>query len=161
MSNLTQKAVFFDRDGTLTEDPLPPGSLEDLKIVPDARKYLLTLKEKGYILVMVTNQPDVKRGLLTREFIDLTNEKICDTLPLDRVFVCPHSDEDKCECRKPKPGMLLQAAKELGIDLKKSIMVGDRKSDIDAGKAAGCRTVYVNHSQSLKDAVDWILEVSE
>jgi D-sedoheptulose 7-phosphate isomerase len=175
------RAVFFDRDGTLTENFAPPALPAKLRIVPEAATALSRLRDAGFKLVMVTNQPDVARGFATRESVDWVNYRVSSQLPLDQVLTCYHDDGDACECRKPKPGMLVQAAAELGIDLSRSFMVGDTWRDIDAGHAAGCQTVWVHAADlpvekmpalighrkpgatvcSLAEAVSWILEESK
>jgi D-sedoheptulose 7-phosphate isomerase len=168
-SMLPQRAVFLDRDGTLTEDRFPPKSVEELRIVPGAAALLANLKEAGYRLIVVTNQPDVGRGLVKRSLVEAVNERLLAELPIDRIYVCYHSDEDGCGCRKPKPGMLALAAEAFNIDLGSSYMVGDYWRDVIAGKAAGCKTVFIESSNetpettpdatvlSLREAVGWIL----
>jgi D-glycero-D-manno-heptose 1,7-bisphosphate phosphatase len=143
------KAVFLDRDGVLNEAvvregrPYPPGRLEDLKLVPDAPEALARLKAAGFLLLVVTNQPDVAKGTQSRTVVEAINATLRAALPIDDFFVCWHDDRDACSCRKPKPGLLLDAAARYGIDLAASFMVGDRWRDIDAGAAAGCRTVLI------------------
>lgn len=143
------KAVFLDRDGVLNEAvvrdgrPYPPARLEDLKVIPDAREALAQLKAAGFLLVVVTNQPDVAKGTQSRPAVEAMNDALRAELPIDDFFVCWHDDRDACSCRKPKPGLLLDAAARYGIDLAASFMVGDRWRDIDAGAAAGCRTVLI------------------
>jgi len=127
------------------------------------------LKAAGFLLICVTNQPDIARRTRTRAEVEAINEKLKSALGLDDVRMCPHDDGDGCACRKPKPGLLLDAAKDFDIDLKSSIMVGDRWRDVEAGKQAGCRTVFVDHGYAeerptgadfvcsgLQDALAWI-----
>lgn len=173
---LSRRAVFLDRDGVLNEaivrngKPYPPSSIEELQVYADAEPALRRLKEAGFILIVVTNQPDVARGTQTREVVEAINVRIAQELPLDSFFVCWHDDADNCDCRKPKPGLLLSAAAQYNIDLGLSFMVGDRWKDVDAGVAAGCRTVFIDRqhienapespdhaTESLSAAVDWIL----
>ncbi|MDR2460388.1 MAG: HAD-IIIA family hydrolase [Deltaproteobacteria bacterium] len=145
-----QRGVFFDRDGVLNEallkdgKPYPPADAESLVVVPGARELLLSLKNKGFILICVTNQPDVARGSRTLDNVIAMNEKVRNFLPLDDLLVCIHDNIDNCDCRKPKPGMLVKGAKEFGLDLSRSFMVGDRASDIGAGRAAGSRTIFLD-----------------
>ena len=168
------RAVFFDRDGTLTLDQFSPESLDDLKIAPDAFSSLTALKEAGFKLVMVTNQPDVDRGVITLDFVEEINEVL--NLPFDKISICPHVGDRNCKCRKPGTLLFKQAAKELDIDLKRSYMVGDTWRDVEAGFAAGCKTVWINRSgfpltypdrvahataESLAAATRWILEDSK
>jgi D-glycero-D-manno-heptose 1,7-bisphosphate phosphatase len=171
-------AVFLDRDGVLNEPvvrdgkPYPPASAADLRIVSGAAQALGRLKDAGFLLIVATNQPDVARGAATRESVDEVHRALALALPLDEFRVCCHDDADRCGCRKPLPGMLLAAAAEHGIDLSRSYMVGDRWRDIDAGAAAGCRTVLIDRgyrerapihppgyrAASLQEAVRFILE---
>lgn len=172
------RAVFLDRDGVLNEAeiregrPYPPQRLEDLRLYPDAAGALARLKESGYRLLVVTNQPDVARGRQSREAVEAMNAAIGAALPIDGFFVCWHDEEAGCSCRKPKPGLLLEAAARHEIDLHASFLVGDRWRDIDAGAAAGCRTILIDRHYrergpsaepdfraiSLAGAVEWILQ---
>jgi D-glycero-D-manno-heptose 1,7-bisphosphate phosphatase len=128
------------------------------------------LRAAGFLLIVVTNQPDIARGTRTREEVDALNRRLSELVPVDEFRVCPHDDADGCECRKPSAGLLLAAARERGLDLRHSVMVGDRWRDVEAGKRAGCWTVFVNHGyterqpeapdltvKSLGEAVPWIL----
>ena len=138
------KAVFLDRDGVInraiTRDglPYPPLSVDDFDVLPGVPEACRRLKAAGFVLVVATNQPDVGRGITTRELVDSIHAKMAETVTVDRVDACfhPGRGNSDCDCRKPKPGMLLRAARELGIDLKQSWMVGDRWRDVDCGKAA-------------------------
>ncbi len=169
-------AVFLDRDGVLNEavirdgKPYPPADAANLKITAGARESLNALRAAGYLLIVVTNQPDVARGTQTREVVDAIHTRLCAELPIDAVYACCH-DGDGCNCRKPKPGLLLNAANDLGIDLARSFMIGDRWRDVDAGARAGCRTVFLDFGyrergptdpptvsvKSLGEGVAWIL----
>lgn len=148
---MTGRAVFLDRDGVLTVPEFrdgrsyAPRRLEDLALYPDAAASLAALREAGWRLVVVTNQPDVGNGLVAPAVVEAMHERLRALLPLDAIKTCCHAQSAGCACRKPRPGMLLEAAAELGIDLAASVMVGDRWSDIAAGRAAGCRTVFVDH----------------
>jgi D-glycero-D-manno-heptose 1,7-bisphosphate phosphatase len=147
-----RRAVFLDRDGVINRAlerdglPYPPTSLKEFEILPDVPAACAKLKQAGFLLVVVTNQPDVGRGTLKRGIVETIHAGMCRQLPIDRVEVCYHPGQgaSECDCRKPKPGMLLQAAKALGIDLAQSWMVGDRWRDIDCGYAAGCRTIFID-----------------
>ena len=147
-----RRAVFLDRDGVINRAlereglPYPPRSLSEFEILPDVPAACARLKQAGFLLVVVTNQPDVGRGTLQQEIIEAIHAGMCQQLPIDRVEVCYHPGRgaSDCDCRKPKPGMLLRAAKALGIDLAQSWMVGDRWRDIDCGHAAGCRTIFID-----------------
>lgn len=171
-----RRAVFLDRDGVLVIPEMrdgrsfAPRRLEDFRIYDDAPQALAALKQAGFMLVVVTNQPDIGNGFVAAETVEDMHNRLRATLPVDHIEMCPHRQSDDCACRKPKPGMLLRAAKIHGIDLSSSIMAGDRAGDIEAGKAAGCRTVfidlnYVNEpkpnatwtAHSISEAVDVIL----
>jgi D-glycero-D-manno-heptose 1,7-bisphosphate phosphatase len=179
--NGTARAVFFDRDGVLNEavvrdgKPYPPASIANMKIVAGAAEDLDRLKRLGFLLLVVTNQPDVARGTQSIETIEAMHRRMSETLPLDEFLVCPHDDRDACNCRKPAPGMLLDAQRHYGIDLRRSFLVGDRWRDVQAGQAAGCRTVFLDFGYrergpsaapdarvaSLHEAVDWIVRQAE
>jgi transaldolase len=145
-----RRAVFLDRDGVLNRAvvrdgrPYPPASVEEMEIPPGTAEALRELKRLGYLLVVVTNQPDVSRGKQTREAVEAIHARMGAELPLDVFRTCYHDDKEDCPCRKPKPGLLTMAAADLGIDLAASFMVGDRWRDVDAGAAAGCRTVWLD-----------------
>jgi len=145
-----RRAIFLDRDGVLVVPEMrdgrsfAPRHLEDFRLYPEAKTALDRLKEAGYLLVVVTNQPDVGKGLISRSTLDQMHDTIRRVLPVDRIEVCIHTQSDKCSCRKPKPGMLLDAARECQIDLETSFMVGDRASDVEAGLAAGCETIFID-----------------
>jgi D-glycero-D-manno-heptose 1,7-bisphosphate phosphatase len=158
-------AVFLDRDGVLVKAyagsgaPRSASTLDELELLPDAAEACTELKEAGYTLVVVTNQPEIARGTLDPDTVARQNDALRDALPLDEVVVCPHDDADGCECRKPKPGMLLGAGERLGLDLEASFMVGDRWRDVEAGRSAGCRVVFVDHGydERLLSAPDAIV----
>lgn len=173
---MKNKAVFLDRDGVLNKaivkdgKPYPPATMDELEIIDDAPDALTALKRQGYLLIGATNQPDVSRGTTSKAFVESINAVLLDKLPLNDIKVCYHDDADCCDCRKPLPGLLVQAAKEYDIDLTKSFMIGDRWKDIDAGKKAGCQTIWINReysekrpttdfmTTSLTDASNWIKE---
>jgi transaldolase len=167
-------AVFLDRDGVLNAavvrdgKPYPPDSVEDLVIAPDAAVSLDRLRRAGYRLVVVTNQPDVAAGRQRRETVEAINAALAAALPIDDIRVCYHDDSASCTCRKPAPGLLQQAP---AYDLGRSVMVGDRWRDVEAGRRAGVgATVLIDRRYrepmrsdpdvrvtSLTEAVDWIL----
>jgi D-glycero-D-manno-heptose 1,7-bisphosphate phosphatase len=161
-----RKAVFLDRDGVLNEPsvrngkPYPPADMMSLIVLPEVRSACTALKQAGYTLVMVTNQPDVRRGVRNRDTVEAMNQYIARELSLDSVRVCWH-DDNECECRKPKPGMLLDAAAELSIDLASSFMVGDRWRDTEAGRNAGCRTVFVDRGYNERQPSDYDWRVAD
>jgi len=147
-----RRAVFLDRDGVINRalererKPYPPTSVAEFEILPEVPDACARLKQAGYLLVVATNQPDVGRGTLAQSAVEAIHEFMRAKLPIDRVEVCYHAGKGKsdCDCRKPRPGMLLRAARELGLDLPRCWMVGDRWRDIDCGHGAGCRTVFID-----------------
>jgi len=171
------KAIFIDRDGVLNKaevrdgKPYAPRSYEDFIILPGTEEALTSLKQTGYILIIVTNQPDVGNGFLDKKIVEEMHTKLLTELPINAVKVCYHRQIDECKCRKPKPGMIFEAASDFNINLNDSYMIGDRKSDIEAGIAAGCRTVFIEQgyvkteqpenvdiiASSLPDAVTKVL----
>jgi D-sedoheptulose 7-phosphate isomerase len=177
----TNRAVFLDRDGVINRafvrngKPFPPATLAELEVLPGVLEGMQALKQDGYKLLVVTNQPDVGRGKQSRETLDTMHQALSSSLPIDDILVCEHTDEDRCECRKPLPGMLLAAAKKHNIDMAASFMVGDRWRDIEAGYNAGCRTILIDYGyaekspdhvpdlrvSSLREAADWIIHTSK
>jgi D-sedoheptulose 7-phosphate isomerase len=172
-----RRAVFLDRDGVINRafvrdgKPYPPPTPQELEILPGVLEALRELKSHGYKLLVVTNQPDVGRGKQSREALDEMHRSLRAQLPLDDILVCCHTDQDHCDCRKPLPGMLLEAARKHNINLAASFMVGDRWRDIEAGYNAGCRTILIDYGYSerppdrvpdlrvgsLREAADWII----
>jgi D-glycero-D-manno-heptose 1,7-bisphosphate phosphatase len=171
-------AVFLDRDGVLNRaivsngKPGAPATLREFVIVPDAPAGLEELRQRGFILIVVTNQPDVARGRQSRENVGQMHGALRRALPIDDILACFHDDSDNCACRKPRPGLLIEAQRKYGIDMSRSFLIGDRWKDIDAGNSAGCRTVLIDYGydepsprtapsarvDSLTGAVKWIRE---
>ena len=171
------RAVFLDRDGVLNRavvrdgKPYPPPSAAEMQIAEGAAEALRLLKARGFLLLVVTNQPDVARGTQSMFAVEEIHRLLAAALPVDAFLVCPHDDRDACDCRKPLPGLLLQARARYAIELANSFLIGDRWRDIDAGKAAGCRTIWIDCGyrergpstppdatvSSLPEAVGWIL----
>jgi D-glycero-D-manno-heptose 1,7-bisphosphate phosphatase len=166
-------AVFLDRDNTLNIDPgylSDPGAVE---LFPDVPEGLARLKERGFLLIVLSNQSGIGRGYFTRKEVLAVNRKINALLPdkaaVDAFYFCPHTPEAGCSCRKPAPGLLEEACRDFEIDLGRSFMVGDKESDILLGKTAGLETVLVNRGTHKRDsqadketasfgeAVAWIL----
>lgn len=149
-----KKAVFLDRDGVINKTiikmgkPRAPYTLDEFAYVEGVQEAVTLLKEHGFVLVVVTNQPDVARGWVSREQVDLVNDLVMKELKVDALKSCFHTEKDQCQCRKPRPGMLLEAASELDVDLSKSFMVGDRSSDIKAGQAVGCISILVGEGEA-------------
>ncbi len=171
----SKKAIFLDSDGVLNKaiirngKPAAPITLAELEIPDEVKPSLDKLKAAGYLLICVSNKPDIERGLTTREKVDAIYDKIRHDLPLDDIFICFTENSD---CYKPKPGLLLDAAKKYNIDLVHSYMIGDRWRDVGAGKNARCKTVWIDRGYaekkpsppadytaiSLTEATQWILE---
>jgi D-glycero-D-manno-heptose 1,7-bisphosphate phosphatase len=159
------RAVFLDRDGVINRalernaKPYPPTSRAEFEILPDVPAACAKLKAAGFLLVVATNQPDVGRGTLQQEVVEDIHACMRAQLPIDRVEVCFHSGDaaSECDCRKPKPGMLLRVAGELGIELAQSWMVGDRWRDVDCGRNAGCKTIFIDrgYAEELKHKPDF------
>ena len=174
-----KRAVFVDRDGVLNAAvvsnglPYPPASMAQLRFLPGVRERLTELRELDLVVVCVTNQPDVTRRTVSRATVDEINERVRTEMPLDDLLVCFHDNDDNCACRKPRTGLLLQAASLFDIDLGSSYMIGDRWKDVACGAAAGCTTVFVDYgyfeaykgpdpvhtSTSAADALDYILSI--
>lgn len=181
MSGGSRRAIFLDRDGVINRavvrdgKPHPPATLAELDIPADVPPALRAASSAGFVLIGVTNQPDVARGLVTQDVVDAIHRRILETTPLVDILVCTHDDRDRCDCRKPLPGMLLRAAERYGIDLRASYMVGDRWRDVEAGRRAGCTTVWIDRGYheawpvaapdhavaSLPEAVEWILRSAQ
>lgn len=145
-----RRAVFLDRDGVVNQalvrdgKPYPPDSLGEMKVLPGVAQALGQLRAAGLLNIVVTNQPDVATGRQRREVVEAMHSHLAATLAIDAIKVCYHVDADHCACRKPRPGMLLEAAREFGIELGLSFLVGDRWRDVEAGQAAGCRAYFVD-----------------
>jgi len=160
-----KRAVFLDRDGVINRalerdgKPYPPTSLAEFEILAEVPAACAKLKAAGFLLIVATNQPDVGRGTLAKEVVEKIHGHMTAKLPIDRVEVCYHAGKglSNCDCRKPQPGMLLNAAKELDINLKQSWMVGDRWRDVDCGHAAGCKTIFIDrgYAEELKQKPDF------
>ena len=175
------RAVFLDRDGVINEaslrngKPYPPADLDELVLTAGAEKALADLKARGFLLLVVTNQPDVRRGVTTIENVERIHDALQAQLPIDDFFVCLHDDRDGCDCRKPLPGLIRRAGEKYGVDLAASYMIGDRWRDVDAAAAAGCRTIFIDRGYneqgsklppekvafSLPEAVAWIVAEEE
>ncbi len=176
MTGTLRPAVFLDRDGVLTVTALRDGKayaprrLEDFRLLPGVREAVAELRRAGFLIVVATNQPDIANGLVPPPVVEAMHDRLREWLTIDAIEVCPHSDREDCACRKPKPGLLLGAARRLGIELRRSVMVGDRWKDVEAGRLAGCRTVFIDRGyedhkpaepdlvvESLPAAVPWLV----
>ena len=174
---MTKPAVFLDRDGVLNEPvvrdgrPHPPADAAGLRVYDEAPDAVRMLRDAGFALVVVTNQPDVARGTTPASVVDAINTKLRAALAVDDVLTCVHDDADECTCRKPKPGLLHEGARRHAIDLARSYVVGDRWRDVEAGASAGCKTVLVDRGwaerrsavepsrrvRSVLEAARWII----
>jgi D-glycero-D-manno-heptose 1,7-bisphosphate phosphatase len=149
-------AAFLDRDGTIVRDRHYLGDPDGLELLPNAVAGLRRLRELGYRLVVVTNQSGVARGYFELDAVERVNERLRDLLAeqgieLDGIYVCPHGPDDGCSCRKPAPGLILTAADELGLDLGRSVTIGDREPDVGAGRNAGTLTVAIGRPELVAD----------
>jgi D-glycero-D-manno-heptose 1,7-bisphosphate phosphatase len=179
IDRLVRRAVFLDRDGVINRPviragkPYPPATDLELEVLPGVPEALARLHEAGFRLVVVTNQPDVARGTQRRDVIDRMHARLGAALPIDDFRVCDHDDGDACACRKPKAGLIEAAARDGGVSLGESFMVGDRWRDVEAGRRAGCTTIFIDWGyderrpehpdavvRSLPEAADWILSRS-
>lgn len=145
-----QRAIFLDRDGVINKaivrdgKPYPPATLEELVILPGVKNALENLKIAGYLLIVITNQPDVARGITKKETVEEINTYLASVLCIDEFRICYHDSNEGCNCRKPHPGALIDAARKHHIDLEMSYMVGDRWRDVEAGQRAGCKTFFID-----------------
>src|SRR5262245_18065797 len=176
---MPKRVVFLDRDGVLNKafpegsTTRPPMSVEELELMPGVPEALDRLRTAGFVLVVVTNQPDVARGKQTREAVEAINTKLSAELPLLDVFACYHDSADKCSCRKPKPGLIQAAAAKWDLDVPTAFLIGDRWSDIVSAHTAGCSAVLIetpfsnpercapdHMTTDITGAVDWILKTT-
>ncbi len=157
------KAVFLDRDGVVNASvvragkPYPPANAEEMVLLPGVVEAVAKLRAAGYLCIVATNQPDIGRGTTPLATVQTIHDAIQSRAPMDAFYMCPHGGSEGCHCRKPEPGMLLDAAKAHQIDLHTSFMVGDRWRDIEAGQRAGVRTLFVDYGYDEKQPVgyDW------
>lgn len=140
--------------------PSSPRRLEEFEILPDVKKCLEAFKKMGFLNIVFTSQPDISRGFLKMEDLEKMHKIITEMLPVDGIKFCPHDDKDNCNCRKPKPGLIIEAAKKWSIDLKKSYVIGDTWKDIGAGKAAGCKTILIRrkYNKDLQEGYDFEID---
>jgi D-glycero-D-manno-heptose 1,7-bisphosphate phosphatase len=172
-----RRAVFLDRDGVINANiernrkPYAPTTLDEFRLLPGVTEAIRRLKAAGFLAIVVTNQPDVRTGVTPLATVEAMHARLRAELPIDDIETCFHVEADGCTCRKPKPGMLINAAAKHGIDLTRSWMVGDRWRDMDAGRAVGCLTVFVDYGyvqeqpvhaekvvHSLAEATQFIME---
>jgi D-glycero-D-manno-heptose 1,7-bisphosphate phosphatase len=176
-SKIKNKAIFLDRDGVLNKaiiknrKPYPPSNIEELEILPGVLEGIELLKHSGFKLIVITNQPDVARGVLKKETVDKINDTILELLKVDEIICCFHDDNDNCDCRKPKPGMILRAVKKWNIDLSLSYLIGDRWRDIQTAKNIGLNSILIKYNydekkinadfecNNLEEAANFILRI--
>jgi len=164
MINL-KKCVFLDRDGVINKERSDyVKNISELEIFLEITEPIKKLKENGFLVIVITNQSAINRGLISHEDIEKIHQKIQKYLQENNTFVdgfyyCPHKPDENCDCRKPKPGLILKAAKERKIDLAKSWMVGDNESDLEAGISAGCKVKKVDSKNELHSIVKNILSL--
>lgn len=161
-----KRAVFLDRDGVINKSllvngiPTPPRSLEQLQILPGVNEGLEILRKSEFELVVVTNQPDVARGKMPKRVVEAIHMNLEAELRIHHFYTCFHDDADDCQCRKPKSGLLKQAAGELNLNLQSSFMVGDRWRDISAGQSVGCRCFFIDNLLDERQPVAPFVRVS-
>lgn len=145
----TRRAIFLDRDGVINKvllnngKPFSPRKFHEFGLIQNIEGTLISFKEMGFLNIIITNQPDIARGLMKTEELERMHSLIKKSLMIDDIYVCPHDDSDNCSCRKPKPGMLFDASKKWNIDLSGSYLIGDTWKDVEAGKLAGCKTILI------------------
>ncbi|HEY3068088.1 MAG TPA: HAD-IIIA family hydrolase [Methylomirabilota bacterium] len=151
---MSRRAVFLDRDGVLVDTIVrdhrayAPVTLDDFRVSAGAREAVQRLRGAGLLPIVFTNQPEVGRGVIAESTLARMHERLRSTVPVEDIFVCVHADDGLCECRKPKPGMLREAAAKWAVDLGRSFVVGDRWRDIDAGRAVGSYTILLERPYS-------------
>ena len=174
---MKRPGVFLDRDGVLNEPvvrngkPYQPAFADDITLCDGVEDALRKLRDVGFALIVVTNQPDISRETTSAEAVEQINNRLRAMLDLDDILVCPHDDADDCDCRKPRPGLLFRGAMRHNIDLQRSFMIGDRWRDIEAGASAGCRTALIDRCyderqssvapdarfRSILEAANWVI----
>jgi D-glycero-D-manno-heptose 1,7-bisphosphate phosphatase len=144
------RAIFLDRDGIINRvilkdgKPFSPGTIDEFVFCDGIAVFLAESRKAGFLNIVFTNQPDIARGLMDLKTLQEMHILVLKNLAVDDVFVCPHDDADNCCCRKPKPGLLTEAAKKWKIDLNSSFVIGDQSKDVVAGKSAGCVTILMD-----------------
>ncbi len=154
---MANKAVFIDRDGTMAKDVPYCSRPEDFRLFPNTAKAIRLLNEHGFKVIVITNQSGIARGYFTEETLAKIHDRMKSDLAeegarVDAIYYCPHHPDDNCDCRKPKPRLLLLATKEHNIDLERSFVIGDLQMDIDMGKAVGCPAILVGDSPLMDNS---------
>lgn len=169
MKNIKKKAVFLDRDGVIneviyrdgSEKPSSPWNFEEFKLIPGIKKTLEELNHMGFHLFVISNQPDISRGFIKQGTTEKINQIISESFPISEIKVCPHDDQDNCNCRKPKPGMILDLCKKWNIDQIKSFIIGDNWKDMKAGKSAGLTCIILDMTYNKSVDADYRIEKLE
>ncbi|MHA1665336.1 MAG: D-glycero-beta-D-manno-heptose 1,7-bisphosphate 7-phosphatase [Candidatus Njordarchaeales archaeon] len=162
MTSKKKKAVFLDRDGVINKEKKFVTSWKEFEFIDGIFENIKKLNKAGFLVIIVTNQSGISRGFYTEETLKKIHDRMLKIMEeheshIDDIFYCPHYS-DNCSCRKPNPGMILEAARKYNIDLSKSWVIGDSERDIEAGRRAGCKTILVKANTNVKDAVDRIIE---
>ena len=158
------QAVFLDRDGVLNKDRIDyVKNIDELEIFPNIGECIKRINDKGFLAIVVTNQSAIGRKLITNNDVENIHNHIQKFLKkynakIDAFYYCPHHPIDNCDCRKPKPGLLIKAAHDFSVDLKSSWMIGDHDRDIESGISAGCKSIKITPKNTLDDIVDYILK---
>ena len=161
------KTIFLDRDGVINQERKDyVKSISELKILPNVANNIKSLKNAGFHIVVITNQSAINRGIITHDIVKQIHESIQNHLKknktsIDKFYYCPHTPDENCDCRKPKPGLFLQAISELSIDAQSSWMIGDNDSDIDAAISVGCKALKIDENFSFDHAVKKILNIDD
>lgn len=165
MNNNLKKCVFLDRDGVLNDSivkhgkPYAPCSHEEFKIANGSISTVKKIKSMGFMTIIITNQPDISSGKSSPELMESFHKQLQNKMPIDDIYVCPHLEADNCSCRKPKPGLIYQAAEKHNIDLKSSFFIGDRWRDVGCAFKAGIKSIFIDHgySEQLQHKPDFII----
>ncbi len=163
---MPRRCIFLDRDGVLNKafvrngKSYPPDTIAEFELLPGVQEACTALKNAGFLLIVVTNQPDVATGKQEKLVVDNMHAQLRNLIAIDDIFTCFHVSEDQCACRKPKPGMIFQASEKHDVDVSASYLVGDRWRDIEAGDAAGCATIFIDYDYSEKKPTTQIATVT-
>jgi len=155
-----RRAVFLDRDGVINRGHLEngkcyaPRKVNDFHLLPYVRESVARLKGAGFLVFVITNQPDINNGLVSAQTVELMHDILRKKTRVDGIYVCPHTQKENCECRKPKPGLILKAAGRFDVELAESFVLGDRASDVEAGHAVGSRTIFIDRNYKERKPVN-------
>lgn len=158
------KAIFLDRDGVINRKVPEKDfvkNVDELIYLPKVKQIIGMVKKKGYLVIIVSNQSGINRGIIKKENIEKINEKLRKELKIDAIYYCPHLPDENCACRKPKTGLIEKAAKDFDIDVKNSLLIGDNDFDIAAGNAAGCKTIMVDGDKGISAVENTLKEVMQ